>query len=129
MSDITGFFARNKKIKSGDFQYAEEDIHGIDFDKETRKAIDEGDYRLAVRFLFLKLLHILDEKKLINWEPGATNKKYRQELKKHPVINHFNYLSKIYEYSWYGHFEPERDIFEQFHTQFQESYSIINKKS
>jgi len=124
-ADISSIFSKNKSISENRAEYLEETIYGVDFDKNISNAIIQNDYRLAVRFLYLKLLNILDSKNLIEWFPGKTNRKYLQELKNHTFYNDFKTLSKIYDYIWYGHFVPDKNTFDTFYSVFKQVFKRL----
>ncbi|MCF6242291.1 MAG: hypothetical protein L3J74_13205 [Bacteroidales bacterium] len=128
-ADFSGIFGKNIKLARSNFNYTDEDIRGVNFDLEINKAVNERNYRLAIRFLYLKLLHLLNQNELINWLPEKTNRKYLQELNDKAVYNNFKNLSKIYEYSWYGHFEPNKHQFDHFFDEFKQSFSLIDKNT
>ncbi len=128
-ADFSGILGKNININRSKFDYSDEDIRGVNFDKEINKAIEKQNYRLAIRFLYLKLLHLLDQNGLINWLPEKTNHRYLQELSDEAIYRFFKNLSRIYEYSWYGHFEPEKQQFNRFFEEFKHSFSLINKNN
>ena len=127
-ADFSWVFGKNKNIGYTGNIYISEDIRNIDFDKKISQAIMSADYRPAIRLLYLKLLDILDKAGFINWMPGKTNKRYLYELSDPELIELFKKLSRIYEYSWYGHFEPDKEQFEHFYKEFEHSYKYLNKK-
>lgn len=128
-ADFSGIFGKNINIAPSNFDYYDENIREIDFDKEISKAIEKENYRLAIRFLYLKLLLLLDKNRLIYWLPEKTNQRYLQELSHEAIYPFFKKLSRIYEYSWYGHFEPEKQQFYRFLDEFKHSFSLINKNN
>lgn len=65
----------------------------------------QGDYRLAIRLHFLKTLRLLDDNDHIVWRSGKTNHEYQTEIKDKLLKEHFDGLSYVFEYSWYGQFE------------------------
>jgi hypothetical protein len=65
---FSGLFSQNKKIKGkSGFEYAEEDIYQQDLDEKLNKAIQDRNYREAIRFYYIKLLKELDINNLIKW--------------------------------------------------------------
>lgn len=128
-ADFSGIFGKSGSLIHSNNSYIDEDIRGVNFDKEINKATDERNYRLAIRFLYLKLLFLLNQKGLINWLPEKTNRKYLQELSDNILYGTFKNLSRIYEYSWYGHFNPDKNQFEGFFEEFKQCFALINKKS
>jgi hypothetical protein len=127
-ADFSGIIGKDININRSNFDYLDEDIRGLNFDEEINKAIEKQNYRLAIRFLYLKLLHLLNQKGFINWLPEKTNRRYLQELSDETISRYFKNLSYIYEYSWYGHFEPQKQQFEDFFKEFEHGFSLIDKK-
>lgn len=126
-SNFSGIFIKNKKTtKENGFNYGNDDIHKIDFEKEIKNAIKNQNFRLATRFLYLKLLKVLNEIEYISWQPGKTNSSYQYELEDTNISNSFKRLSGIYEYSWYGHFELNQAEFEQLSGKFESIFSSLN---
>lgn len=76
-----------------------------DFDKLITKAVKEQNYRLAVRYQYLKVLKELTNKEIIIWEFEKTNQDYYYEIKNTQLKESFAYVSYIYNYSWYGGFD------------------------
>ena len=98
-------FLKGSKTAKPDFEIFDEDIHGINFDKEIKDAVKQENYRKAMRFLYIKFLKVLVDNELIEWEINKTNKDYRKEMKKSKFFSLFKYLTLVYEYAWYGEFE------------------------
>ncbi len=99
-----GLILKNKKIASPEFEVFDEDIYKISFDKKIEQAVKQENYRLAVRYLYIKFLKTLSDNELIEWEINKTNKDYRKEMKKTKYFSVFKYLTLVYEYVWYGEF-------------------------
>lgn len=88
-----------------------EDIFAINYQKEIDKATATGNYRLAVRLMYLRLLKSMSEKNLINYKQDKTNFDYLTEVYKTPWYKQFFKVTRNYEYSWYGQFELSEDKF------------------
>lgn len=118
--DAGGIFSR--KSRPADLAVAEhiENIHGIDFATELQKAIETGNYRLAVRLLYLDCLKKLSDSGLIEWQPAKTNAAYVAELNAGTVQTAFKRLTRQFEYIWYGDFGINRQHFSQLHEAFQQ---------
>ncbi len=93
-----------------------EDIFAINYHYEISKALQQQDYRLAVRLQFLQLLKTLAERNIINYKQDKTNLDYIMELQSAGYSNDFFRVVRNYEYSWYGEFEVSA-----------ETYSLIKK--
>lgn len=76
---------------------SEEDIR-----RQIRAALDEGNYRLAIRFYYIHLLRRLDENGLIRYNPEKTNSEYVREISSPGYKKDFADLSRAYDYIWYG---------------------------
>jgi len=124
--NFSGILMKNKKpAKENGFGYGNDNIHEIDFEKEIKNAIKKQNFRLATRFLYLKLLKVLNEIEYINWQPGKTNTIYQYELNNTGISNSFKKLSGMYEFSWYGHFELSQPEFEQLSGDFERVFSTL----
>ncbi len=124
--DYQTVFLRSRKLKSAvDFETYHEDIHGMNLDKLILKAKANGEYQLAVRYLYLKLLKRLSEKELIVWEIDKTNLDYRKEIASTNYGKPFRRLTFLYEYIWYGDFEIEKAKFQSTETNFTELFQKL----
>ncbi|ALM48287.1 hypothetical protein AMR72_04860 [Flavobacterium psychrophilum] len=103
------FGRSNKRIKVQDA--LQEDIHQMDFRLLTEQTKKDGDYRLAVRYYYLWLLKKLSNKEIIDWHWDKTNRDYLYEIKNDTLRNDFEYLSYVYDYSWYGEFPLDSTAF------------------
>ncbi len=96
----------------------EEIIKEADLDGLIKEAINEKDYRLAIRYYYLKTLKKLLDKELIDWHPDKTNRDYVNELKINDLKNMFKHLTFIYDYVWYGKFTPAEEEFAEIKNDF-----------
>jgi hypothetical protein len=116
--------ARNKKLQVEEEPVADEEY----LDQQLKEAIRKGNYRLAVRFLYLQTLSKLSDKGWLQLSPDKTNYQYVKELSKPQYKNEFARITLHYEYAWYGDFTIEEEIFkpvkqefEQFHLKLKQS--------
>ena len=115
-------FSRNRRNISSDVTINEEEDSG-DPDALLRNAIRAGNYRLAVRYLYLQVLDKLAERKVIEINSNKTNYEYVLEVRKHKFANEFASLTLKYEYVWYGEYPVDGKLFEQI----QNSFTQFNK--
>jgi len=102
-SKFIGLLTRDaKKLNGTAFTDLPENIEGINIDALIEEAIQKQNYRLAVRWCFLKSLQWLNKQNKIEWKPAKTNVDYQQELKDKPLKTEFTSLSYVFEYVWYG---------------------------
>jgi hypothetical protein len=110
-------FSKNRRNISSDVTMAEEEDTG-DPDVLLRNAIRAGNYRLAVRYLYLQVLDKLAERKVIEINSNKTNYEYVLEVRKHKFANEFASLTLKYEYVWYGEYPVDGKLFEQIQSSF-----------
>ncbi len=110
-SNVGLFRKKNFVVPEEESETMPEDIFSINYQKEIDKAAAAGNYRLAVRLMFLRLLKNMSEKDLINYKQSKTNFDYLTEVYNAPWYKQFFKVTRNYEFSWYGQFELSQDIF------------------
>ncbi len=105
-SSLSGFIKKKEeKIHSIDSVLVDADMSAIDLSKLIEEAEKRQDFRLAIRFIYLKLLRTLDDKQLIHWKAEKTNSDFISELSVPNLKTDFVRVTRLYEYFWYGEFE------------------------
>jgi hypothetical protein len=89
-----------------------EDVKEADYHDHLARALQEGNYALAIRYQFLQYLKQLQQAKLIDWHREKTNFDYFLEVPQGMRPN-FGKLIRIYEYVHYGHFHATEDLYRQ----------------
>ncbi|NQX78059.1 DUF4129 domain-containing protein [Gilvibacter sp.] len=105
----------------------EEDLAQIDLQALIDEALQQGDYRLAVRYMFLKALKELSGKRLIEWHFEKTNNDYLRELESDQLKDEFKTVSRLYDYVWYGEFPIDKQRFNQAAQRFEQLQKTINR--
>ncbi len=123
-----GLFRKKSKAVPGAEETEEmpEDIFSIRYQREIDKAAAQGNFRLAVRLHFLRLLKLLAEKNMIRYKQDKTNFDYLVELRPNPYYPHFFRLTRHYEYSWYGHFAVQEEVYRVIRGEFDRFEQEIN---
>jgi hypothetical protein len=103
------FGKSGKKITVSDL--GEENIHEMNFSDLIANTKKDGDYRLAVRYYYLWVLKKLSAREIIDWHWDKTNSDYLYEIKNDALKKDFEYLSYVYDYSWYGDFPVDEYAF------------------
>lgn len=98
---------------------SEENIFEINYQQEIDMAMSAGDYRLATRLLFLRLLKNLSQKKIIQYKQERTNFDYLSQLYTTAYYKDFFRLTRNYEYAWYGKFDVSRESFAIIKNEFE----------
>lgn len=103
----------NKKDENNQLEYSNNDekITNINFETLIESAIQEENYRLAIRFYYLWLLKKLDQASIIKYDPQKTNLEYQQELLPNKLSRGFEKASYYYAYIWYGEFTINKSDF------------------
>ena len=121
-----GVFKRASKTNQNTGAEVEEEVitNESDFDALINQALQNGNYRQAVRYQYLKTLHNLAGKNFIELAPDKTNFQYVGEIKNREYQNDFAALTLNYEYVWYGEFAIEKDRYQKIEMNF----ISLNKK-
>lgn len=123
--DAGTLFGKNSKEIELPYSENLENIHQISFDEEINKALENKDFRLAVRLLYLKSLKNLSNSGKIKWEPEKTNTQYIDELKSPVQKSAFRLLTQRFEYVWYGSFYIDDKIYTKISHSFKDFNSIV----
>ncbi len=106
--------ALSPQLKAGDA----DSIFTANLQEAVAKAAAEGNYRLAIRFSYLHLLKLFSQNGLIHYTTGATNSKYLAGLYTKPFYKDFFYVTRSYEYAWYGEMPVSREQYESIQRDF-----------
>lgn len=126
-SDKSGIFFSSKNKSRRGVKMGAEDIHGMDFDLLIAQSIEQGDYRLAVRFLYHKILKELAGRKLIVWRMDKPNLEYVNELARTPYAEEFAAITSAFDHLWYGKFSVSGDAFADLHARFVSFISSLDE--
>jgi hypothetical protein len=115
-----GMFRKKTRsqISSQEAEEIPEDIFAINYSREIDKAAQAGNYRLAVRLMFLQLLKSMSERNIISYKQDRTNFDYLLQLNATRFYNDFFRITRNYEYSWYGKFDISSDAYSVIKTDF-----------
>lgn len=126
---IAIFYVLFKNVKLdkelGEFEIKEEldeetHIEELDLDTAFNRALEAGDYRLALRFKFLQVLQKLSADNTIDWKFEKTNRSYAQELRGTKFFDGFKEMAFVFEWVWYGNHDIDRVQFNQYMDLFSE---------
>ncbi|MGC4235452.1 MAG: DUF4129 domain-containing protein [Niabella sp.] len=102
----------------------EEDPLSVAFPEAIKEAVQNKNYRLAVRLHYLQLLKTLSEKGIISYQPDKTNFDYLLQVRSTAHYHDFFNATRNYEYSWYGLFP----IDEAQYLQIENTFSHFHQK-
>ena len=124
VNDLLIFYSSKKKRSIAE-QPELAELDPAIIDEKIRDAIDQKNYNNAVRFLYLKTLYALNDKKWIQFHSQATNSEYLNQMSQHKRNSEFRFLTQVYEYVWYGKFEINEQQFQLVHNNFKTFQSYI----
>lgn len=118
-----------KAKKEGTISFTEEEqiIKNEDIPALIKEAINQKNYRLAIRYYYLLSLKQLTENENILWQPQKTNEDYIKEITKDHLKVDFKNITKIYDYVWYGEFNVDAIKFETLILPFENLTKTITK--
>ena len=87
------------------------------FDQASALARD-GDYRTAVRFLYLAALLRLDERDLLRYDRALTNREYLEQARNNPALQaRLAPVVDTFDRVWYGHAPLDASAFADYRAQ------------
>jgi hypothetical protein len=104
-------FTRTKKTEVIPYSVEEENIHEIDFSKEISSALENGNYRLATRLLYLQTLRVLSDNNLIDWQIHKTPTEYLYEVKNIEMKPKFRRLTNHFLEVRYGNYNATHELY------------------
>jgi len=100
----SSFFSK-KSRQLAPLNIQEEHIERVDLDQFIRNALARNNYRIAVRYMYLKVLKELSIRNLISWHFDKTNGDYYEEIEDPQLKDNFKKVSYLYDHVWYGEFD------------------------
>lgn len=114
-----------KEIDASEIDIYTENVHEMDFDALIANALKNKDYRLVIRFAYLKNLKQLSDKDIINWSANKTNYSYQYEINDNMLRSKFLETTLIFDYVWYGEFSVSEEQFSDIYTRMNSLNSMI----
>ena len=115
-----GVFRKRSTEAKASTPEAEEEVISNESDMAIliRQAVQNGNYRLAIRYQYLQTLFKLSAKNLIQMAADKTNNQYVREISNTNYQNDFAALTLNYEYVWYGEFAIDENIYRRLESGF-----------
>lgn len=120
----SSFFTR-KEVALSPLKIQEDHIEKVDLDAFIKEALAARNYRLAVRYMFLKSLKQLSVENLIHWHFDKTNTDYYNELEDPTLKTNFKQIAYLYDNIWYGEYALD----EQGYYQAKQDFDQLNKRT
>ena len=115
---------KSKKIFSEPDEQAP--VEEMDYEAAIQKYQSEGNYRQAVRFLYLRLIRTAREKSGLSICGSSTNAEIALAFDLHPKAGAFRYLATAYEYIYYGSFHPNQEMFDMLKSKFDDFQQTLS---
>ena len=117
---------RNKKQNVPGSEEASLPDEEMDYEDAIRRYQTEGNYRLAIRYMYLRLIRAIGEKGGIRIRDSSTNAEIARAMGNRPQAGEFRFLATAYEYIFYGGFIPKEELFDMLKTRFEAFQKIIS---
>ena len=121
----SGLFGR-KDIdapEAGELLLDVDDIEAVDLGSRLEDAIQDGDYRAAVRLRYLLALQRLAQSGHIEWARDKTNRTYVLETRQSAgaeVGLSFADVTRVFDHVWYGGLRVDADRYVRFESRFDQ---------
>ena len=79
-----------------------------------------GQFDVAIRLLYIRLLKDLNDRNLIQYRKDYSNRDYRLQLGNHPLLADFRAVTEDYERYWYGQYPVDRLSYRLVRTKFDQ---------
>jgi hypothetical protein len=112
-------FASNSKLVSSHAKKEKTGLKPLTNEEQALGAIAAGNFRLAVRHLYIDTLEMLGQKGYLVITPQKTNYQYVRELNNEGLQKSFARLTLNYEYTWFGEFQLNQQQFNVIYKAFQ----------
>jgi len=84
----------------------------------ARQLSGSGDYRQAIRYLYLSALLLLDERGLLRYNRFLTNREYLRQVSNQPdLAGHLRPVIETFDRVWYGFQPVDQDSYNQYTEQ------------
>jgi hypothetical protein len=94
-------------------------------DEQIALEINAGQFRNAIRLMYIQVLLNFEKNKLIIVRKEKTGRNYIDELAGKEVQPVFKLINKSFEFVWYGDFNPDRKTFDTIQEQFIELSKLL----
>lgn len=116
--NASSFFSRKSKMVAP-LNIQEQHIENVDLDSYINNALKEENYRLAIRYMYLKSLKLLSLNNSIDWHFEKTNSDYYREIESVSLKENFKKISYLYDNIWYGEYALDKVGFENAQKDFE----------
>lgn len=105
-------FARSGRRKPMEYEVTEDTIYGVDFPSEIEKALENENFREALRLMYLQTLKSLSDYHQIEWQPFKTPTQYTFEFRQAD----FKRMTSLFVRVRYGGFGADKVMIRDMHN-------------
>lgn len=106
---------------AGDKNSGEEPLTSEDAFEKAQALSRGGDYRSAVRYLYLSSLLLLDERGLLRYDRTKTNREYLRSISRSPgLARPLGEVIEVFDDVWYGYHSLDEQAFRHYSSRVQE---------
>jgi len=84
----------------------------VDFEQAIIKYQSEGNYRMAIRYMYLRVIRSATDKNIIQIRESSTNSDIVSAFGSNDLASEFRYLATAYEYIYFGEIHFSLEVFE-----------------
>jgi hypothetical protein len=117
---------KGAKVKSNFEDMSPSEIPKTELERRLETAINENNYREAIRIYFIFALKDLSNKNWIDWEKEKTNISYLYEMRGRSQYNQFNEAVNIYDHVWYGEIDITKEQYLSIEPKYKSLLNAIN---
>ncbi len=104
----------------------EEDVTAKDLAEAASVAARIGDFRTAIRKLYLSFLYELADRQLIELEANATNRDYLNKVSRFaPLLAPMRFMTERFDYVWYGMFPTSPEDYLAYQRSYEEALRSV----
>ncbi len=97
-----------------------------DLDRFLRMSLESGDYKTAIRILYIMIIQRMHERNWIIWKKDKTNRDYLNEVRPRRSYSQFRDITLVYEIIWYGDNEISGTEFHKLKSLFDNYKVTVN---
>jgi hypothetical protein len=117
-SIVADFVAEQEADENGN---GDEDMTSAAALKQAQALSAGGDYRTAVRYLYLSSLLLLEERGLLRYDRSLTNREYLRSVAHKPVLaTIFRDVIEVFDRVWYGYRPLDEATYNQYEARVEE---------
>lgn len=125
----TQFLRKDKKIAAEVSEVNfEDDLENQDLQSFLDRALQNKDYKQAIRLYYLMIIQDLNQKGWIKWERDKTNSRYVREMANQSSGNQFMEITRQFNFIWYGDHQVDEVMFTRESPKFQRFIAQIKGK-